>query len=121
MKKTILVADDSSTIRKLVTFALKALGNDVVTACDGMEALETLPRVDVDLIITDLNMPNVDGYEFIRAVRQNAAYANIPIIILSSEKEDDDIQRGIVAGANSYLVKPFQPQVIQNEVAKLLR
>ncbi|KAA3615450.1 MAG: response regulator [Calditrichaeota bacterium] len=120
MKKTILIADDSATIRKLVSLSLKATGNNVVAACDGMEALETLPSLDVDLIITDLNMPNIDGYELIRSVRENAEYDKVPIIILTSEKEKADINRGIDAGASSYLIKPFVSKKLQYEVAKYI-
>lgn len=120
MKKQILIAEDSSTIRKLISLALKPLGTDVVMASDGMEALEVLPGRHFDLIITDLNMPNVDGYEFIRIVRENALYAAVPIIILSSESNDADIQRGLDAGANSYLTKPFVPRKVQEEVTKFL-
>ncbi|HHL73281.1 MAG TPA: response regulator [Bacteroidetes bacterium] len=119
-KKVALVADDSSTIRKLISLTLKSRGTKVVTASDGMEALELLPTLDVDLIITDLNMPNIDGYEFIRIVRENDYYQDVPIIILSSEKEKEDIERGIAAGANSYLVKPFVPEKLQSEVEKYL-
>ncbi len=119
-KKVALVADDSSTIRKLISLTLKSRGTKVVTASDGMEALELLPTLDVDLIITDLNMPNIDGYEFIRIVRENDYYQDVPIIILSSEKETEDIERGIAAGANSYLVKPFVPEKLQSEVEKYL-
>ena len=120
MSKTILVADDSATIRKLITLSLKAIGKKVVVASDGMEALETLPTLDVDLIITDLNMPNVDGYELIKSVRENAEYDEIPIIILTSEKEQADINRGIDAGANSYLIKPFVSKKLQYEVSKYI-
>ena len=120
MDRTVLIADDSSTIRKLVTFALKAMGLKVVAVEDGMAALETLPNLSIDLIITDLNMPNVDGYQFISTVRENEEYESIPIIILSSEGQDADIERGIQVGANSYLVKPFVAKRIQYEVAKYL-
>ncbi len=120
MEKVILVADDSSSIRKFVTFALRELGYRVVTAADGMEALERLPSEHVDLIITDLNMPNVDGFEFIRTLRETEEYRWIPVIILSSLANEEDIQRGLMLGANSYLVKPFNPKRIQYEVSKYL-
>ena len=82
MKKVILIADDSPTIRKFVSFSLKAQGFEVLVACDGMEAVDLLPTTNVDLIITDLNMPNMDGFELIKAVRENDGNKNIPIIIL---------------------------------------
>jgi two-component system chemotaxis response regulator CheY len=113
MKKVILIADDSPTIRKFVSFSLKAQGFDVIVACDGMEAVEMLPTRDVDLIITDLNMPNMDGFELIKAVRENDNNKDIPIIILSSLKGSEEIERGLGVGANSYMVKPFDPKRIQ--------
>ncbi|RME00947.1 MAG: response regulator [Calditrichaeota bacterium] len=120
MEKTILVADDSSTIRKLLSLTLKSNGYHVISASDGMEALEILTASKIDLLITDLNMPNIDGYELVRSVRENEIYQSIPIIILSSENESEDIQKGLQVGANSYLVKPFIPGKIQEEVEKYL-
>ncbi len=118
--KTILAADDSSSVRKLISLALKIQGFRVITSCDGMEALEVLPTEQIDLLITDLNMPNVDGYELIRTVRSNPQYKNLPIIILSSMAGSEDIRVGMELGANSYLVKPFHQKRIQYEVAKYL-
>ena len=120
MKKMILVADDSPTIRKFVAFSLTMKGYGIVTASDGMEALEKLPQEKVDLIITDLNMPNVDGYELVRSVRSSDEYREIPIIILSSLDKQEEIELGIKAGANSYLVKPFDPKRVLYEVSKYI-
>ncbi|MCP4581286.1 MAG: response regulator [candidate division Zixibacteria bacterium] len=122
-ENVIMVVDDSPTVVKFVSFALRSTGMKVVTACDGMDALEKLSSMSdgVDLIITDLNMPNVDGYEFIATVRQNQQYQSVPIIILSSEEEEKDKAKGIEAGASSYLVKPFKPNVLLAEVSKYLR
>lgn len=120
MKKCILIADDSPTIRKFVNFTLTTRGYKIVAASDGMEALEILPTEEVDLIITDLNMPNIDGFEFIETVRSNDDYSKIPIIILSSLGGEAEIERGIDCGANSYLVKPFDPNRIAYEVSKYL-
>jgi len=120
MKKVILIADDSPTIRKFVSFSLKAHGFEVVAACDGMEAVELLPTQSIDLIITDLNMPNMDGFELIKAVRENENNKDIPIIILSSLKGSEEIEKGLKVGANSYMVKPFDPKRIQYEVAKYI-
>jgi len=119
----VMVVDDSPTVVKFVSFALRSTGLKVVTACDGMDALEKLSSMSegVDMIITDLNMPNVDGYEFISTVRGNQQYANVPIIILSSEEEEKDKKLGTEAGASSYLVKPFKPAVLLAEVSKYLR
>ena len=120
MKKVILVADDSPTIRKFVSFSLKSHGFDVIAASDGMEAFELLPNSNVDLIITDLNMPNMDGFELIKAVREDENKKDIPIIILSSLKGSEEIEKGLSVGANSYMVKPFDPKRIQYEVAKYI-
>jgi len=119
----VMVVDDSPTVVKFVSFALRSTGFKVVTACDGMDALEKLSSLPegVDLIITDLNMPNVDGYEFISTVRGNQQYANVPIIILSSEEEEKDIKLGTEVGASSYLVKPFKPAILLAEVSKYLQ
>ena len=120
MSQTILIVDDSPTVVKFMAFSLKRKGYNVVSACDGMDALEKLSTLaeDVDLIITDLNMPNLDGYGLIEAVRQNRQAT--PIIILSSEDGDEDQRRGMEVGANSYLVKPFKPAVLLTEVSRQL-
>lgn len=120
MQKSILAADDSASVRKLISLALKLQGYRVITAGDGMEALEILPTEQIDLLITDLNMPNVDGFELIRTVRSTPQYKELPIIILSSMTNNEDISRGMELGANSYLVKPFHQKRIQYEVAKYL-
>jgi len=120
MSQTILIVDDSPTVVKFLALSLKSKGYNIVAACDGMDALEKLSTLaeDVDLIITDLNMPNLDGYGLIEAVRQNRH--TTPIIILSSEGDEEDQQRGMEVGANSYLVKPFRPAVLLNEVSRQL-
>jgi DNA-binding response OmpR family regulator len=120
MPKTILLAEDSASVRKFVTLALKIQGYRVITAVDGMEALEILPLEKIDLLITDLNMPNVDGLKLIRTIRQDTEYQDLPIIILSSLSKDEDVNQGMQAGANSYLIKPFNKKRIQYEVAKYL-
>lgn len=120
MKKVILVADDSPTIRKFVAVALSVKGFEIIACSDGMEAIEILPTQKIDLVITDLNMPNVDGYELISSIRQNAEYSELPIIVLSSLGNTEDIQRGLECGANSYLVKPFDPKRVVYEVSKYL-
>jgi two-component system chemotaxis response regulator CheY len=122
MARTILVVDDSPTVVKFVSFSLRNSGYNVVTACDGMDAIEKLNKLpeNVDLVITDLNMPNLDGYSLIATLRQNDRHSKTPIIILSSEDSDDDMQRGMQVGATSYLVKPFKSSLLLNEVSKQL-
>lgn len=123
MSQTILVVDDSPTVVKFVSFSLKSGGYNVVTACDGMDAIEKLSNLpeDVALVITDLNMPNLDGYGLIETLRSNDQHRTTPIIILSSEDGEDDRRRGIQVGATSYLVKPFKSQLLLSEVSKYLK
>jgi two-component system chemotaxis response regulator CheY len=120
MPKTVMVVDDSDSIRKFVMFALRARGFTVVLAQDGLEALEKLAQASVDLVITDLNMPKLDGYSLVRAIRDDRELAALPIIILSSLSGDEDVQEGLRLGANAYLVKPFDQKRIQYEVSKYL-
>ncbi len=122
MTQTILVVDDSPTVVKFVSISLRNRGFSVVAAADGMDAIEKLSGLEsgVDLIITDLNMPNLDGYGLIETLRQNEKHRQTPIIILSSEEGDDDRERGIMVGADSYLVKPFKSSVLVSEVDKYL-
>ena len=120
MAKKILVAEDSASVRKFITLALKLSGYQIITAVDGMEAMEKLPTENIDLLITDLNMPNIDGYKLIKNIRSDDTYKNLPIIILSSLSDDEDVQAGLASGANSYLIKPFNTKRIQYEVAKYL-
>jgi len=120
MNNVILVVDDSSTVRKFVSLSLTMQGFKVITACDGMEALEKLPTEKVDLVITDLNMPNMDGYEFIRTLREGDLYKELPVIILSSLSDQASKELGLKAGAHSFLVKPFSIEKVQYEVSKYL-
>ncbi len=120
MAKRILVAEDSSSVRKFIAFSIKLIGHEVIAAEDGMDALEQLPKGKIDMLITDLNMPNIDGLRLIRTIRKEPEYKDLPIIILSSLSTDEDIRAGLEAGADSYLVKPFNTKRIQYEVTKYL-
>ena len=123
MVQTILVVDDSPTVVKFVSFSLKNKGYNVLTAGDGMEAIETISgaQEEIALVITDLNMPNLDGYSLIHTLRESEKHAQTPIIILSSEDAEDDRARGLEVGANSYLVKPFKSSLLLAEVSKHLK
>lgn len=123
MSQTILVVDDSPTVVKFVSFSLQSSGFKVLTACDGMDAIEKMSTIedDICLIITDLNMPNLDGYSLIDTLRNSEKHSETPIIILSSEDGDDDRDRGMSVGASSYLVKPFKSSVLLDEVSKYLQ
>jgi two-component system chemotaxis response regulator CheY len=120
VRPKILIVDDSPTIRKFITIALKVRGFDIVCAGDGMEALELLPNDKVDLVITDLNMPNIDGFNLISRIRANENYQSTPIIVMSNLSDAEDIERAMQLGANSYIIKPFDQKNIINEVAKYL-
>lgn len=120
MPKSVLVVDDSITMRKMVMYALRTTGLTVITARDGMEALEMLAGKHPDLIITDLNMPRLDGFGLVQAIRKDREYREVPIIILSSRTGNEDVDRGLESGANAFLPKPFDQKRIQYEVAKYI-
>ncbi len=120
-KQVVMIADDSSTVRKFVSFSLAACDLEVVTAVDGMDALEKISQTpQVDLIIVDLNMPNMDGFEFIQNIRGSEVHRNVPIIILSSERGEESKRRGKEVGANAYIEKPFDARNIEYQVSKFL-
>ena len=119
--KKILVADDSPTTRALITSTLEGLGEfQVVGAANGFEALRILPREKVDLVITDINMPDINGLELINFIRQNPRYQKTPLIIISTEGGNRDREKGLALGADAYLVKPFKPEELQQLVGRLL-
>ena len=121
MSKTILIVDDSKTVRNLVAFIMKKEGFKVITAEDGLDGLEKLySSGDIDLIISDINMPRMDGFTFIKSVREQDAYRDIPIVVLSTEGQEKDIQAGLSIGANMYMVKPAQPEKMLRNVKMLL-
>jgi two-component system, chemotaxis family, chemotaxis protein CheY len=108
--KTILTIDDSRTMRDMLRLALSGAGFTVVQAVDGQDGLKVLPQQPVDVIITDINMPKLDGYGVIRAVRSDAAYNDTPILVLSTEAEQGSKDIANEAGANGWIVKPFDPE-----------
>ena len=121
MSKHILIVDDSKTIRNLVSFILKKEGYKVTMAEDWLDGLEKLYAADdIDLVISDINMPNMDGFTFIRTVREQEVYRNLPIVVLSTEGQEKDIKQGISLGANLYMVKPAQPQQMVKNIKMLL-
>jgi two-component system chemotaxis response regulator CheY len=108
--KTVLTIDDSRTMRDMLRLALSGAGFTVVQAVDGQDGLKVLPQQPVDVIITDINMPKLDGYGVIRAVRSDAAYNDTPILVLSTEAEQGSKDIANEAGANGWIVKPFDPE-----------
>ncbi|EGJ51451.1 response regulator [Desulfocurvibacter africanus] len=120
MSKHILIVDDSKTVRNLVAFIMKKEGFKVTTAEDGLDGLEKLYSNSIDLIISDVNMPRMDGFTFIKIVREQEAYKDTPIVVLSTEGQEKDIQQGMNLGANLYLVKPAQPEKMVINIRMLL-
>jgi two-component system chemotaxis response regulator CheY len=116
----VLIVDDSSLTREFHSHILKDAGFTCVTAADGMEGLEKATAEKFHIILTDINMQGMDGYEFIRRARQNPDYDEVPIIIISTEAREPDRQKGFSAGANLYLVKPTDAKRIVESMKLLL-
>jgi two-component system chemotaxis response regulator CheY len=109
MKKKVLTVDDSRTIRNMLLVTLNNAGFETVQAEDGVEGLEVLEESEPDVIVTDINMPRLDGFGFIEGVRQNDRYRAIPILVLTTESDPDKKNRAREAGATGWIVKPFDP------------
>jgi two-component system, chemotaxis family, chemotaxis protein CheY len=120
MPRTVLVVDDSVTIRQMVSFTLKQAGFSVLEAADGQDALERLDTARVDLIVTDLNMPRVDGIIFIRRLRTRPASKHTPVLMLTTESQESKRQEGRAAGATAWIVKPFHPDKLLAVIGKVL-
>ncbi len=120
MAKTIMTVDDSTSVRQMVKFTLSGAGYDVVEAVDGRDALAKLQNTHVDMMITDLNMPNLDGIGLIRAVRSDTSHKFMPIIMLTTESQDTKKQDGKAAGATGWIVKPFKPEQLLGVLKKVL-
>lgn len=119
--KTILIVEDSSTTRSLIRAVIDELGDfETVEASSGFEALKMLPQEEYDLIITDINMPDINGLELINFMRTNDRYRNIPIIIVSTERSEEDKKRGMALGATAYVTKPFQSIELQEAIKKII-
>ena len=120
MAKVIMTADDSASVRQMVSFTLKQNGYEVVEAVDGKDALTKLASQKVDMLITDLNMPNLDGLGLIRGVRAGTLNKFIPIIMLTTESQDSKKGEGKAAGATGWIVKPFKPEQLIAVIKKVL-
>ncbi|OGW42355.1 MAG: two-component system response regulator [Nitrospirae bacterium GWD2_57_9] len=119
--RNVLVVEDSKAIRSMMRVSLEEAGGFfVVEAGNGFEALKTLPTRRFDLIVTDINMPDINGLELISFVRSNPAYKEIPLLIVSTEKSDEDKKRGLALGASSYVIKPFTKEDLMAAVRKTL-
>lgn len=121
MSKKILITEDSPTMRSLIVSTIEAMGDfDIVEAENGFEALRVLPREKVDLVITDINMPDINGLELVSFVKNNPNYKSTPLIIISTEGSERDREKGMALGADEYLVKPFAPEQLQGLIQKYL-
>jgi two-component system chemotaxis response regulator CheY len=120
MPKVIMTVDDSASVRQMVSFTLKQAGYDVVEAVDGEDALIKLRAGTVNMLVTDLNMPKMDGIELIRNVRNEAHYKFMPIIMLTTESQAAKKQEGKTAGATGWIVKPFKPEQLLAVIRKVL-
>jgi len=118
--KTILVVDDSPSIRQVVGIALKGAGYAVVEACDGKDALSKLDGSKIHLVISDVNMPNMDGITFVKELKNNPRYKFTPVIMLTTESQDEKKRQGQAAGAKAWVVKPFKPDQMLSAVSKLI-
>jgi len=121
MPKTILIVDDSASMRQLVTFTLKDAGYDVIAAVNGKDALTKTGGVKIDMVVTDLNMPEMDGIEFIKAFRNITGNRFTPIVMLTTESQESKKQQGKEAGASGWLVKPFVPDQLKDVVKKFVK
>ena len=120
MAKCILVVDDSETVRQVLQMTLVNAGFEVVAAEDGVDALNKLSGVQVDMLITDLNMPNMDGLELIKKVREEGAHRFTPIVMLTTESSEAKKLAGREAGASGWIVKPFKPEQLLKVVKMVL-
>lgn len=120
--KNILIVEDSATMRSLLTSTLKDLDVPVKLseACSGFEALRFLPREDYDLVVTDINMPDINGLELVSFMKGSAKYRSIPLIIVSTEGSERDRDKGLGLGADAYIVKPFEPEALREVARNLL-
>lgn len=120
VSRKIMTVDDSPSMRMLLRVALTDLGYDVVEAEDGMQALERFPDEEPDLLITDINMPRLDGFGLIEAVRGDDGNRNLPILVLTTESSDEKKARARAAGATGWIVKPFHPEKLAAAIRRVL-
>ena len=117
---TILTVDDTASMRQMISFTLNSVGHEVIQASDGKEALKMLEGKKVDLVIADINMPNMDGITLLKSLRALADYKFTPILMLTTESQESIRQQGKVAGATGWIVKPFNPEQLLTVVKKVL-
>ena len=121
MAKTVLTVDDSASIRQMVSFTLKSAGYEVVEAVDGMDGLDKAKSRACNLVLTDQNMPRMDGLSLIKSLRSMPQYRTVPILMLTTESSDAMKSQGRAAGATGWLVKPFDPAKLIEVIGKVIR
>lgn len=121
MNKTILIVDDSESVREVVSFTLSSKGYNVLVGKDGTDALQYLNGSEIDLVITDLNMPQMDGISLIKEIRTHESYQYTPILLLTTESQAAKKQEAKAAGATGWIVKPFVAQKLLDVVQKVIR
>jgi len=122
MAKTILIVDDSSSLRTVVRIALTRAGYDVLEAADGVLALKAMDGpTRINLVVCDVNMPNMDGITFVGTLKQHSKHKFIPVIMLTTEGQDEKKNQGRLAGAKAWIVKPFNPPQLLDAVSKLIQ
>lgn len=120
--KSVLIVEDSGTTRAMIKAVIEDMGDDfnVLEASTGFEALKLLPQESFDLIITDINMPDINGLELINFLKSNPNYNHIPLVIVTTERSAEDRERGLALGARAYVTKPFKTEELQEVIAKIL-
>ncbi|HXC62587.1 MAG TPA: response regulator [Nitrospiria bacterium] len=122
MAKKILIIEDSATMRSLIASTIEEMsGFELVEASNGFEALKALPSQHFDMIITDLNMPDINGLEIIKFVKEHPAYKSIPLVVVTTEVGEEDRKKGLALGASDYVIKPFEPDDLKKMVRKILK
>ena len=117
---SILAVDDSPSMRQMVSYTLESAGYDVVMACDGAEALKIATETAVNLVLTDVNMPNMDGITLVKELRKLSSYRHKPILVLTTESSQEKKLQGKEAGATGWIVKPFDPAQLLNTLRRVL-
>ncbi len=121
MAHTLLIVDDSASMRQMVSFTLKDAGYDVIAASNGKDALTKLDGVKISMVITDLNMPEMDGIELIKQLRNRSGFKFVPIVMLTTESQDAKKMAGKQAGASGWIVKPFKPAQLIDTIRKFVK
>jgi len=122
MAKKILIVEDSATMRSLIASTIEEMrGFEMFEASNGFEALKALPSQHFDMIITDLNMPDINGLEIIKFVKEHPAYKSIPLLVVTTRIGEEDRKKGLALGASGYVIKPFEPDELKKIVRRILK